>query len=132
MPSQTGAIFERTTPRIATSGALTIGVKSVPPMPPSEEMVKVPPCMSAGASLPSRAFLESGAQLLAQLLDALAVDVLEHRHDQALRRVDRDADIVVLLEDQAVLLRASELLNSGKAFSAETLAFIRKASSVTR
>ncbi len=42
------------TPRIATSGALMIGVNAVPPMPPSEEIVKVPPCISAGPSLPSR------------------------------------------------------------------------------
>jgi hypothetical protein len=31
-------MVERTTPRIATSGALTIGVKLVPPMPPRLEM----------------------------------------------------------------------------------------------
>ena len=40
---------------MATSGALMIGVKCVPPMPPRLEMENVPPCMSAGASLPSRA-----------------------------------------------------------------------------
>ena len=35
-----------------------MGVKAVPPMPPSDEMVKVAPCMSAALSLPSRAFCE--------------------------------------------------------------------------
>ena len=42
------------TPRIATSGALMIGVKSVPPMPPRLEIEKQPPCRSAGAILPAR------------------------------------------------------------------------------
>ena len=86
---------------------MTIGVKLVPPMPPSEEMVKLAPCMSAGESLPSRAFFEMRAQLLAQLDDALAVDVPDHRHDQAVRRVDGDAEMVVALVDQRVLLRAT-------------------------
>src|SRR3546814_12514269 len=43
------------TPRIATSGALMIGVNAVPPMPPSEEIEKQPPLICAGPSLPSRA-----------------------------------------------------------------------------
>ena len=58
MPFHTGFIADRTTPRIATSGALTIGVKLVPPIPPRLEMVNVPPAMSAGPSFPSRAFAE--------------------------------------------------------------------------
>jgi hypothetical protein len=33
----------RETPRIATSGWFTIGVKNVPPMPPRLEMLKLPP-----------------------------------------------------------------------------------------
>ena len=33
-PFQTGCIEDRDTPRIATSGALTIGVNAVPPIPP--------------------------------------------------------------------------------------------------
>ena len=32
--SQRGFIWERETPRMATSGQLTMGVKPVPPMPP--------------------------------------------------------------------------------------------------
>src|SRR5438105_3282140 len=39
----------------ATSGALTIGVNEVPPIPPSEEIVNVLPDMSPGVSFPSRA-----------------------------------------------------------------------------
>ncbi|CFN82339.1 Uncharacterised protein [Bordetella pertussis] len=36
-----------------------MGVKCVPPMPPSDEIEKQPPCISAGEALPSRAFLAS-------------------------------------------------------------------------
>ena len=54
MPFHTGLVCERDTPRMATSGALMIGVKAVPPMPPSEEIEKQPPCMSAAASFLSR------------------------------------------------------------------------------
>ena len=43
----TGFMLDRDTPRIATSGALMMGVKAVPPMPPRLEIEKQPPCMSA-------------------------------------------------------------------------------------
>ena len=56
---------ERDTPRIATSGALMIGVKAVPPMPPRLEIVKQPPCISADVSFPVRAFSASSASLRA-------------------------------------------------------------------
>ena len=59
LPFHTGLVALFDTPRIATSGALMIGVNAVPPMPPSELIEKQPPCMSAGPSLPSRAFAES-------------------------------------------------------------------------
>src|SRR5690606_16993812 len=58
-PSQTGMWLERETPRIATSGALMMGVNDVPPMPPSDEIEKQPPCICAGDSLPSRALAAS-------------------------------------------------------------------------
>ena len=54
-PSQTGFIEERDTPRMATSGALMIGVNAVPPIPPRLEIEMQPPWMSCGFSLPSRA-----------------------------------------------------------------------------
>ena len=55
MPSHTGLVADFETPRIATSGAFTIGVKPVPPMPPSELIEKQPPDISAGPSFLSRA-----------------------------------------------------------------------------
>ena len=50
---------------MATSGALMIGVKAVPPIPPSDEIVKVAPWMSFGPSFPSRAFAASSPVSLA-------------------------------------------------------------------
>ncbi len=38
-----------------------MGVNAVPPMPPRDEIENVPPCMSVGASLPSRALPASSA-----------------------------------------------------------------------
>ena len=48
--SNTGfhSLFE--TPRIATSGGLTIGAKAVPPIPPRLEIVNVLPLSSSGLS----------------------------------------------------------------------------------
>ena len=54
-----GFMAERETPRMATSGALMIGVNAVPPMPPRLEIVKLPPCISEANNLPARAFSES-------------------------------------------------------------------------
>jgi hypothetical protein len=51
---QTGLLTERDTPKIATSGAFTMGVNCVPPMPPRLEIVNPAPCISLGLSLPSQ------------------------------------------------------------------------------
>ena len=55
LPFHCGFICARETPRIATSGELIMGVNAVPPIPPSDEMVKHPPCISSRFNLPSRA-----------------------------------------------------------------------------
>src|SRR5215470_11267938 len=47
----TGSRRLRARPRIATSGALMIGVKLVPPRPPRLVMVNVPPCISSSVVL---------------------------------------------------------------------------------
>ena len=65
LPFHTGFTAEREMPRMATSGALMMGVNAVPPMPPSDEMVNVAPVMSFGPSLPSRALPASSAVSLA-------------------------------------------------------------------
>src|SRR5262249_19657702 len=61
------------TPRIATSGALTMGVKAVPPMPPRLDMVKQPPLISAGVKPFSRA-------LLLKRAISLAISLTERAH----------------------------------------------------
>ena len=59
LPFHTGLICERVTPRIATSGALTIGVKAIPPIPPKLEIVKQVPCISPGPSFLFRALVDN-------------------------------------------------------------------------
>src|SRR2546426_903363 len=59
--ARTGCQLAREIPRIATSGALTIGVKYVPPMAPRFEMLKQPPCISSSEIFLLRAFSESCA-----------------------------------------------------------------------
>ena len=55
--SYTGFIAARDTPKIATSGALIIGAKCNPPIPPKLDIVKQPPCKSFGDIFPSLALL---------------------------------------------------------------------------
>src|SRR5205807_3100082 len=57
-------ICDLETPRMATSGAFTMGVKAVPPIPPRLEMLKQPPCISSALSLPSRALAASSPSSL--------------------------------------------------------------------
>ena len=97
----TGSMPPRDTPRIATSGQLTIGVKSVPPMPPRFEMLMPPPLISSRVSLRSRAFSASCCSSTAICGDVLLVGVADHRHEQAVFGVHRDADVDVLLVDDA-------------------------------
>ena len=100
-PSHTGRVALRETPRIATSGALMIGVNAVPPMPPRLEMENAA-LHVAGLELAVARELGDVAELLRDVEHALAVGVAHHRDDEAARRVDRDADVVVLLDDQAL------------------------------
>ena len=98
-PSRYTGFFEaRDTPRIANSGALMIGVKAVPPIPPRLETVKQPPCISAALSFPARAFSDSAGERTGQLVDVLLVRVADHRHQQSIGRVGRKAQVQVLLE----------------------------------
>src|SRR5580698_3244184 len=59
--SYTGFRLDFDTPKMATSGALMMGVKDVPPMPPRLEMVNVPPCISVFFNFPARAFSDIAA-----------------------------------------------------------------------
>ena len=86
--------------------------------------------MSAGPSLPSRAFADSSPISRASCEHAFLVGVADHRHDQAVRRVGREADVEVLLQDQVLAVeRGVEL---GKLAAARRrAALIRNASIVT-
>ncbi len=63
-------------------------------------MVKQPPCICAADSLPRARLLGQLAELARDLVDVLAVGLVHHRHDEAVRRVGGKADVEVLLQDQ--------------------------------
>jgi hypothetical protein len=126
-----GFIAERDTPRIATSGALMIGVNAVPPMPPRLETVKQPPCISAPDSLPARAFSESSAERARDVVDVLAVGVADHRHQQAVRRVGREADVAVALVDEVLAALVERGVEQRELGSVRTQARRMKASGVS-
>ena len=64
-----------------------IGVKNVPPMPPRLEIVMLAPCRSGGDNRRARARSLHRRELDREIVKALGVDVADHRHDQAVRRV---------------------------------------------
>jgi hypothetical protein len=101
-------------------------------MPPRLEMVKVPPDMSAGDSLPSRAFLETSPSSLLSSVMPLAPT---SRITGTTRPPGVSTAIPMWWYRFRIRLSFSgdsELLTSGNWRSAETAAFIRKASRVTR
>ena len=86
LPFHTGPIFERTTPRMATSGALTMGLKLVPPMPPSDEMVKVAPRHFGRTELAVARLGGKRGEVVGNLHDSLLIGVIDHRHHQSFWR----------------------------------------------
>ena len=87
-----------------------IGVETSEPNTPPLVIVNVPPVRSSIVSLPSRAFLATAPMSRDDLEHALAVGVLDVRHDEP--RVGRDGDAhvdVVLVDDRvAVDLRVDD------------------------
>ena len=82
-------------------GAFRIGVDISEPKTPPLVMVKVPPCMSAIASLPSRARLAEVGDLLLDVGERHAGRQLRITgHDQALFGADGDADVVIVLVER--------------------------------
>ena len=77
----------------------------------------MPPCIWSGLSLPSRASFARSPISFAISTHALLVGVADHRHDEPVRRVGGEADVVVLLEDQVVAVERGvelgELLQRG-------------------
>ena len=85
--------------RIADSPGLMIGVPASTPKTPTLVIVNVPPAISAGCVLPSRAVAVSSTERRRQLGHREAVGVLDVGHDQAARRGGRDAEVDVVLVD---------------------------------
>src|SRR5574344_259755 len=114
---------------MATSGALMMGVKCVPPMPPSELIEKHPPCISAAPSLPSRAFLASSP--ISALICKMPF-LLASRSTGTTRPLGVSAAKPMWKYCLYTRVSPSRLaLNSGNFFSAATTALITKASMVT-
>ncbi len=87
-----------------TCGGFRIGVLSSDPKTPPLVIVNVPPFRSSSVSVPSSARFANDADLLLDLRERQLVRVAQHRHDQPLAGADRDADVVVVLEDHLVAL----------------------------
>ncbi len=68
---------------MATSGALMMGVKPVPPILPRLEIVNEPPCISAAVSLPARALCGKLRKLTRNFVDIAMLHIAHHRHEQA-------------------------------------------------
>ena len=90
----------RTAPkhRIADSPGLMIGVPASTPKTPTLVIVNVPPLISAGCVLPSRAVAVSALSALRQLEQRERLGVLDVGDDQAARRGRGDAEVDVALE----------------------------------
>ena len=131
-PSQTGAIFERTTPRIATSGALTIGREGGAADAAQRRDGEGRALHFGGRKLAGAGLFREGAKLAGKVDDALLVDVLDDRDDEAIGRVDGDADVPIAAQNQGVAAGLRAALKFGKAFSVETAARMRSGSSETR
>ena len=67
-------------------------------MPPRLLIVNEPPLISAGLSLPAFVFSANCASSTDNCTMLLLVDVADDRHDQPAVRVDRHADVHVLLQ----------------------------------
>jgi hypothetical protein len=117
-------------PRIATSGGFTIGVKAVPPMPPRLEIDIEAPPISSGlilrcAARPARSAIRWRSP------QTLAVDIADHRHHQPVRRVDRNAEVDKVFEDQRLPSGDKDALKRGNSRRVLASAFTWKASAVS-
>ena len=97
---QTGLVTNRDTPRIATSGALMIGVKPVPPIPPRLEILKVPPLHVVQPQGLGACFFGQICDRCGQFPDSHPIRIPDNRHHQTIRRVHCKSNVVVLLENE--------------------------------
>ena len=92
----TGFMAERESPKIATSGLFTIGVKAVPPMPPKLEMVKHPPLISVGINPLSRALALKRCHFDCNLSNSKLIDLFNNWHYQTIWGFNSNTDITIL------------------------------------
>jgi hypothetical protein len=78
----------------------------MPPMPPSELIVNGAALHLVGLELAVARELGELAHLLGDVGHGLLVDVADHRHHQAVRRVGGEADVPVVLQHQRVAVEA--------------------------
>src|SRR6185436_14271654 len=67
------------------------------------------------------------SKLARELEQPLLVDVAYDRHDEPVRRVYRDTDVIVLLEDQAFAVRRKRRVELGKLFQRDHRRFHQEA-----
>ena len=117
----TGCMEDFETPRIATSGALMIGVKAVPPIPPRLEIVKQPPCISdsspSARASSNTSFLS--ASRITGTIRPLGVSAAKPTWQYC-------------LSTRFSAVASSEALNRGSCLSTRTQALMMKASGVRR
>ena len=115
-------------PRMATSGALTMGVKPVPPMPPSELIDMQPPSMSLIGRPRPRAFSDSAA-----MSAAIWATLLLSQSRTTPTTSPRGVSIAMpmwkyFFSTRFLPVASSEALNCGKVFRPDTSALAKKAS----
>ena len=77
-----------------------MGVKAVPPMPPRLEMVNDAALHLGGLQFAGARLFRQRRERARDVVDAQAIGVRDHRHHQSIRRVGRETDVEVFLEDQ--------------------------------
>ena len=92
------------TPMIATSGALMIGVETMPPSLPRLVIVIVEPLSSLRLAVPSRAALRDAADLRCQIAQRQRLGVMHDRNLESVAGLRRDAQVHAAMLDQHVAL----------------------------
>lgn len=130
--SHTGFIWERETPKMATSGQFTMGVDPVPPIPPQVGEAEGASLHLLRRELPLPGPFGNFLKLFGQAQNPLLVHIPDHRHQEAMGGVHRYPDVHVILVDDLPLSTSMEALNLGKAFRVKARALRRKAVRVSR
>ena len=102
--STTGFLTTAPVPRMPTWGWLMIGVSISAPREPVLVMVNVPPESSSGVILFAPGAVGHVGDLAGEPGEVEVPGVVDHRHDQAGRRVDGDAQVLGAVVGDLALL----------------------------